>query len=90
VRTLDPEKRFAPPPPAPPPDLARREGLSEPAKEEKKEEKKPVVDPKTALFLPLGVFGVFLFLSLIVLVVALVTKPHPSSAESGEPSVTQP
>jgi hypothetical protein len=42
----------------------------------KEEPKKPVVDPKLTLLLPLGIFGVFVVLSLFVVVYALVfTRP---------------
>lgn len=52
---------------------------AEPKKEEKKEEKKddkpPVVDPKVAILLPLGVFAVFGVIGLILLVIGVVKRP---------------
>jgi hypothetical protein len=37
--------------------------------------KKPVVDPKLALWLPLATFGLFVFLSLIVVAISFVKRP---------------
>ena len=69
--------------------------VTEAAPPAKDEPKKPLVDPKLALLIPFGIFAAFAFLSLIVVVYALIFKPKPISAESSgasEPAsaVTQP
>ena len=56
---------------------------TKPAEDPTKDEpKKPAVDPKLAMLLPTATFGVFAFLSIVVLVYALVAKPKPASAEA--------
>ncbi|HEY8073076.1 MAG TPA: GYF domain-containing protein [Labilithrix sp.] len=42
----------------------------------KDEPKKPALDPRLMMLLPLGIFGVFAFLSLLVVIYALVTKSY--------------
>jgi hypothetical protein len=74
----------APPPPlapsapvAPPPIVASAPPPAEAKKEEKKDAPKPpVIDPKLQLIIPLGIFGVFAFLSLILTLIALITKSY--------------
>lgn len=95
VKTLPPEQpavRPSLPPPPPPPlvALATPAASAPPAAEPTKDEaKKPAVDPKLAMLLPLGIFGVFVVLSLFVVVYALVFKPKPVSAETSS-EVTRP
>jgi hypothetical protein len=45
--------------------------------------KKPLVDPKLALLLPLGVFGAFAVLTLFVVLYALVIRPRTGAAAHG-------
>ena len=48
------------------------------------EPKKPAVDPKLAIALPLGIFAVFVLLSLFVVLYALVVRPRTGAAPNAE------
>jgi hypothetical protein len=86
---IAPQTPFGSAPPPPPPPMGAPQSNAPPANasalsaappvggEPKKDEKKaPIVDPKLQLLVPLGLFAVFVFLSLLVALYALITKSY--------------
>ena len=86
-----PSAALAPPPllAAPPGSIAPPGSPAAPPPAEP-EPKKPSIDPKLAIALPLGGFGAFVALTLLVVIYAAAIRPRLGPARGAESSVTPP
>jgi hypothetical protein len=93
VPIVAPVAPSAPPPPVAPlqPPQASVAPPAEAKKDVQKDDRKPpAIDPKTAILVPLGIFGVFVFLSIVVTIYALIAKPWQKIEDRDAPPVTAP